>query len=431
MVAVARHLEARVVRALAAARVINIFGPRQAGKTTLVRDRIKTSSYVTLDADDLRQALAADAYGQLRLLARGAEEQKLPLAIDEVQRLPSMTLALKQIVDTNDRKGQFLLTGSSNVFTMAAALDSLAGRVMSFTLRPLSAAEIHGAGPVTILDAVARAPEDCRSALPLPASASREEMIDLMVRGGFPEIRTLAPQDREDRYRSYMDSVIERDVAVVEPIRKPDGLRRLTHQIAYRTAGEAAVEELGRTAGGLRKETVNTYLTILEKLELIRRLGAWASGMTRREIKRPKLHLLDTGLATVLRGEDASSFGALANPTALGAVLETFVYTELEKSLPLQSSRWSLYHYRDDNGHEVDILAEAPGNILALFEIKAAAMVSDRDFKHLDWFFSSAGPGASHRGVAFVVYLGDRLLSFGPRRIALPLSMFWSFPPTT
>ena len=107
-------------------------------------------------------------------------------------------------------------------------------------------------------------------------------------------------------------------------------------------------------------------------------------------------------------------------------ILESFVFCELEKSLPFLKQRWELYHWRYAP-REIDIIAQAPGRTLALFEMKASTTVGADDFRHLDWFFTE-GPGKSYKGSAFVVYLGDQVLSFGPGRVALPLSVFWSFP---
>lgn len=419
-----RHLAARIERALGASRVVNIVGPRQAGKTTLVRDLIDTAFYATLDDDAVRAALEADAYGQLLLLSEQSKYSGRPIVLDEVQRLPQITLALKRIVDADRRPGQYVLTGSSDIFTTVAAYDSLAGRVMTLTLRPFSAAEIAGKGPCALLDAVSDHPADCLDRLSQPGSLTRAQAIDLVVRGGFPEIRGLSDPDRMDRYRSYLDSIVERDVAPVARIRKPDMLRRLIDQLAARTAEELNVATLCQALGA-RKETVNDYIDILSRLGIVHRLGAWTSSGAKREIKAPKLHFLDTGCATALRGEASGSFGLGADPTALGHLLESFVFTELEKSLPFLSKRWRLYHWRLD-AREIDIVAEAPGKLLALFEMKAASTVGAQDFRHIDWF-RNEGPGRDYKTTGFVVYLGSQLLSFGLGRIALPLSMFWSF----
>jgi len=422
---VPRHLARKVETTLRTTRVINIVGPRQTGKTTLVRDMIEAAHFLDLDDEGLVASLAADAFGQLSALAADTRESGLPIVIDEVQRLPEITLALKRIVDHDRRPGQFVLTGSSDVFTTPKALDSLAGRVVTLTLRPFSGAEVVRAGPCRLLDAVEDNTAVTARDLPAPVPLRRSDAIDLIVRGGFPEIRHLKDRDRMARYRAYVDSIVERDIAPVAEIRRPDTLRRLIGQLAQRTAEELNVTSLCNAIGA-RKETVNSYLDVLSRLGIVHRLGAWAASGARKEVRSPKLHFMDTGCATALRGEDAASFGLRADPAALGHVLESFVFCELEKSLPFLNHRWELYHWRYAP-HEIDIVAQAPGRLLALFEIKASTTVTAEDFRHLDWFFQE-GPGQSWHGSAFVVYLGDRVLSFRPGRLALPLSLLWSFP---
>ncbi|HXQ68370.1 MAG TPA: ATP-binding protein [Alphaproteobacteria bacterium] len=419
-----RHLAARVERALRSSRIVNIVGPRQSGKTTLVRELIQAARYITLDDDATRAALELDAYGQMRAFAEEAKSSSLPIVVDEIQRVPAISLALKRLVDADRRPGQYVLTGSSDVFTSGKAYDSLAGRVTTLILRPLSAPEIMGAGSCGLLDAVTAAPRDCFRDLPVPRSFRRAELIDLLARGGFPEIRRLDEPERTARYVSYLDSIVERDVAPVARVRKPDLLRRLIDQLASRTAEELNIASLCGVIGA-RKETVNDYIDVLSRLGIVHRLGAWAFSGAKREVKSPKLHFMDLGCATAIRGEDAHSFGPGADPTPLGHLLESFVFTELEKSLPFLLKRWRLYHWRQAN-REIDVLAEAPGKLLALFETKASTAISARDFRHIDWFFLE-GPGRGHRGSGFVVYMGQELLSFGPGRIGLPLSILWSF----
>jgi predicted AAA+ superfamily ATPase len=419
-----RHLASHVARTLQTSRVVNIVGPRQTGKTTLVRDMLKAARFLTLDDEGLLSSLALDPFGQLAGVAAEAADAGLPVVIDEVQRLPHITLTLKRIVDQNRRPGQFVLTGSSDVFTLPKALDSLAGRVSTLTLRPLSSAEIARRGPCRLLDAIHDDESGFLGALPSPLAFSRADAIEFIVRGGFPEIRPLNGADRMARYDAYVSSIVERDVAPVAEIRRPDTLRRLINQLAHRTAEELNVASLC-AALGARKETVTGYLDVLSRLGIIHRLGAWTSSGARKEVRSPKLHFMDTGCATALRGEDIASFGLGAAPSALGHVLESFVFCELEKSLPFLDRRWGLYHWRNAP-REVDIVAEAPGRLLALFEMKASMTVDWNDFRHVDWFLKD-GPGRAYKGAAFVVYLGDQTLSFGPGRIALPLSTFWSY----
>ena len=215
-------------------------------------------------------------------------------------------------------------------------------------------------------------------------------------------MRQLADRDRMDRCSSYVDSIIERDVSAVHPVRKPDAVRRLIYQAASRTAQELNGWSLARDLA-VKYDTVSDYLDALTRLGIILRLGAWSSAEAKREVKSPKLHLMDTGLATALRGEDSNSFGLDADPTAFGSLFETFVFTELEKSVPFLSRHWSLWHWRADI-REIDILAEAPDRLIVLFKMKATSNIDGSDFRHINWFLTE-GPGNGYRGVGFVVYL--------------------------
>lgn len=124
-------------------------------------------------------------------------------------------------------------------------------------------------------------------------------------------------------------------------------------------------------------------------------------------------------------GENPSGFGPGADPTAPGHLLETSVFVEVEKSLPHLTSTWRLYHWRDQRGREIDVIAEAPDRRLALIEVKAAATVDAEDFEHIEWFMQD-GPGTSYTTVGVVLYLGDEIVSFGENQLALSLSVLWS-----
>jgi predicted AAA+ superfamily ATPase len=423
-----RHLVPRVIAALETSRIVNLVGPRQAGKSTLVESQVPVAQYLTMDDDAIRASIEADPYGQLQTLVARHKDSDLPIAIDEVQRVPGITLALKRIVDKDRRRGQFLLTGSADIFTSTKAMDSLAGRVMTLTLRPFSAAEVMGAGPCLLLDAVGDDPAQIISMLPEPVAYTRDQAIELIVRGGYPEIRSLDDRARIDRYNSYMDSIIVRDVPAIAPVRKPDMLRRLIHHLADRTGEESNVAKICN-AVGVTKPTVNDWLDVPARLGMVYRLPAWTSSRARRDIRAPKLHFMDTGCAAALRGEAAASFGIGASPLALSQMLESYVVAELEKTLPLTQKSWTLHHWRMEN-REIDLIVDGPGRELAAFDVKASASVDLGDFRNIDWFLTN-GPGRTHKGVGFVVYLGDQLLTMGPGRIALPLSMLWSYPPAS
>lgn len=415
-----RHLEALLPEALGSARAINLIGPRQVGKTTLVRDLFKAGRFITLDDASTLAAIEADAFGQIETLA--AEAGDGPVVIDEAQRSKALPLAIKRIVDRRRTRGQFILTGSSNVFRTADVADSLAGRLLTVKLWPLTQAEIDRQ-PVT------RFPDWALSAVPAIADLpsipilTRRDYIDRLLAGGYPEARTLPARTRRGLYRDIVDSVVDRDVADLLEIRKTDRLRRLIDQLAARTATTLNVTDLAGTVG-LSRATVDAYLDVLIRLSLIYPLGAWAPGEGKREVRQPKVHLVDSGIAAALRRLVPESFDADAQPSALGGLLESFVVNEILRALPLQAEDMAAYHWRSRDGQEIDLILEGATG-LAGVEIKASSSVDESDFRHLDRF-AETGPGKGRRMTKIVLFLGERALSFGPRRIALPVACLWA-----
>jgi len=424
-----RHLRSELEAALAASRIVNIIGPRQAGKTTFVRDIFAPqwqssgrsgARFVTLDDQGLLKAIENDPENQIRALMADIGDN--PLIIDEAQRSKTMALAIKKIVDEDRRKGQFILTGSSNVFTSLEIADSLAGRMRTIKLWPMSMAEALRRKPSNILDwAIAKSPNlvDLGTADKL----TRAEYIDFILRGGFPEIRELDTRDRGRQYRDYVDSVVDRDVADILRVRKTDALRQLIEQLAARTACETNTTTLSRLIATDRK-TVDEYMDVLFRLSMIVKLRAWTSSESKRDIKQPKYHFADTGIVAALRQMTAETFNIDADPGAIGLMLESFVHSELQKSLPNQQNDFRLYHWRNERKKEIDILAESATRLVGI-EIKAASTVNDESLKALK-DFAKSGPGKSKQFTGIVFYLGEHKLTFGEGIFALPVSILWS-----
>lgn len=415
-----RHLTSELRDALRFARVVNLIGPRQVGKTTLVRDLFDTGRFITLDDEDVLAAIEADPRGQLTSLADDLDNA--PIIIDEAQRSRKLALTIKTIVDRNRRKGQFVLTGSSNVFTSVEVADSLAGRMRTLTLWPLTLSEIKRE-PVNRLIDWAMQDDPSLAQLSSAQALSRKEYIDLVLAGGFPEVRELPLRARQRQYRDYVDAVVDRDVADVMTIRKPDALRFLIDQMAARTAQEINTSELAKLAK-LKRETVDQYLDILLRLSMVTKLSAWMPGEGKRDIKQPKFHFVDTGIAMALRRLNERSFDLGNSPEALGGLVESFVVGELQRALPLQEEDYRLYHWRSADRREVDILIDGGHRVVAV-EVKSAASVAVEDFKHLKWF-AKEGPGKSRKVVGLVFYLGQQILTFGDGNFALPVSMLWN-----
>ncbi len=202
-------------------------------------------------------------------------------------------------------------------------------------------------------------------------------------------------------------------------MRRTDAFRRLIDQLAVRTSSVLNVPELAGIVG-VRRATLDDYLDVLTRTALVVRAGAWASGETRREAGRPKLHVVDTGLACALRGLSVASFDTDADPTAFGPLLESFAFNELLRSAPLQDEAFSLGHWTGARGREIDIVAES-GRRLVCVEIKASSTLSREDLRHLEWF-ARTGPGTRRTVTSILLYLGAEPLVLGERRFALPVS---------
>ena len=415
-----RHVADEIRHLLTFARVVHLVGPRQAGKTTLLRSLLPHGRYLTLDNDQARLAVEQDPYGHLKGIS--ARHPGQPLIIDEAQRCMSMVLAIKRIVDEDNIAGQFVLAGSANLLSSLDVADSLAGRAMSVNLLPFSVAETKERGASRFLD-WAFAGKAQLADLPEPEELSRDEYIRLILRGGFPPVVRLPLADVRKWHLNYVDRIVERDVADIIRIRKFSSLRLLIEILALRTGRE--LNKAGMCSDlALNSATVTDYLEILARLSMVCRLDAWFHRDASRAIRNAKYHFVDTGMAAAIRQLDPASFDADADPQALGGLLESFVYGELRKSIPQQEGSFGFHHWRDRRGREIDLLLAA-GEKLALVEVKASTRVVQEDLRHLRWFAQQKF--AKGRVAASVVfYLGSMRMRFEDGICALPVSVLWS-----
>ena len=415
-----RHLSGELRDALKNVRLINIVGPRQVGKTTLVRELFKKGHYITLDEEAVLEGIDEDPYEQLKSIKKRIGTT--PLIIDEAQRSKKIVLAIKRLVDEDRSKGQFILTGSSNLFSMLDVADSLAGRMLVLQLWPLSVSEIKNRPPVKILDWMASKKLTITD-IPSPDSVSRAKYIEYMLLGGFPEFREMDERWREKSYIGYLDMIVDRDVADIIAIRRTEAFKKLIMQMAARSAEEININSLC-SALGIDRRTVEQYLDVLIRLSLISKLPAWSSGEGKRDIKMSKYHFTDTGMLSSLRGLTKESFELTAEPGLLGGLLESFVHAELLKLLPYQKTRFRLYHWRGTNQKEIDIIAESSKGLIGI-EVKASSRIAREDYKTLKWF-GEKGPGKNRSFTGIVFYLGKEAISLGDRIKALPVSSLWS-----
>ena len=406
-----RHAATRLGEALADTPVVYLQGARQSGKSTLAKDlgEQRSASYLTLDTAAVLAAATDDPDGFVAGLAR-------PVVIDEAQRSPALTLAIKAAVDADRRPGQFLLTGSAGVMSLPKLSDSLAGRMELHTLWPLSQGEIEGVRE-SFVDRLFAAELAPLTATPV----SEEEVIVRMCAGGFPEARgRRAARRRGAWFDAYVDSILQRDVRELANIDRLLDMPRLLGLLATRTGQLVNHADLAR-ALTLPQTTLKRYVALLETTFLLRRLPAWFANAGKRLVKAPKLMLVDTGLLAHLLDADAARLRQ--DRTRFGRMLENFVAMELIKQLGWCERRCRLFHFRTEAGAEVDLVLEDRHGRVVGVEVKCAATLRPQHFSGLKALEERAGERFV-RGVA--VYLGAEVVPFGAALHGLPLGQIWA-----
>ena len=408
-----RAIMPRLLDALSDRPVTLLVGPRQSGKSTLalaVTEGPHPARYLTFDDPPTLAAAAGDPVGFLAGLTGD-------VVLDEVQLVPELFRSLKAAVDRDRRPGRFLLTGSAQVLLLPRLSESLAGRMEILTLWPLAESEVEG-GIGTFVDAVFHG-EPLFG--PARSSAGADAVRELIVLGGFPEVRTLRDERRRDAwFASYLMTIVQRDVRDIANVDSLVTMPNLLALLAARSASLLNVSELSRSAG-IKLTTLNRYVALLETVYLVQRLPAWAANLGKRLVKAPKVHFVDTGVAAHMLGLDAD--GLRAAPQAFGALLETFVVNDIQKGLGWSETRARLFHFRSVDRKEVDIVIEDGAGRIAGIEVRASATPGQADFAGLRALQYLAGERFV-RGV--VLHLGDTAVAFGEKLEAVPIASLWS-----
>ena len=408
-----RHAKRELLDAVAESRVTFIEGPRQSGKTTLARAMASElgARFSTLDDRLDRETALDDPEGFIR--------HEGLLVIDEVQRGgDDLLLAIKAAVDRDPRPGSFLLTGSTRFLTVPNISESLAGRVDLVGLWPLSQGELTGVRE-DFVDRLFAGSKAMLAARPDPLS--RAALFERVVAGGFPEALTRAPRGRARWFESYVRTVVERDVAEVVRVHRPDDLERLARFLASRTASEMNVTSVANELD-VPRTTLTGYLPLLRAVFFCFSLPAWSRNVTSKAVKQPKLHLTDSGVAAHLLGADAHALGA-AGAVHAGPLLETFVVSEVMRQLGWAATRATPHHFRDRDGIEVDLVLEATDGRIAAVEVKAARSVGSRDLRGLRLLRDRLGDRFAG-GV--VLCACDGVRPAGDRICVAPVSTLWS-----
>ena len=329
--------------------IVTVVGPRQSGKTTLVRMVFPDKPYFSLEDPDTRMAAENDPRGFLRQLPDGA-------VLDEIQRLPPLLSYLQGIVDTEQRPGMFILTGSHQPLLQAAITQSLAGRTAILTLWPFSITELRH-------------------------YQKQWNPYELIVRGAFPRVHEHS-LDARRFFNGYVQTYVERDVRSLIQLRDLSQFQKFLLLLAGRTGQIVNYTSLSNDTG-VSSTTIKNWISVLKASYVLFELPPYFQNVGKRVIKSPKIYFTDTGLVSFLLGiHDANQ---AARDPLRGGLYENLVITEIMKSAYNVGIRPELYFFRDSNGNEVDLLIREAG-ICHPIEIKSSATFSKEFIKGLEKF---------------------------------------------
>lgn len=404
-----RSLTKAVEAALQDTPVICLLGPRQCGKSTLAEHLDPERLLISLDESRYLDIAKSDPDGFIASLPTH-------VSIDEIQRAPEILRAIKRSVDLDRRPGRFLLTGSANLLLLPNVDESLAGRMEIKRLQPLSESE-KNKKPGKFLETLITngfkpAIEDRQT--------QHHELVSRLLSGGYPEANNRTPVRARSWHREYIRSIVDRDVRDVARIKDADDVARLLKLLAIRT-GELLNTSALANELKLSNITVEKYLTVLERLFLIRRLPSWQRNHANRLIKAPKIHLVDSGLSATLAGLDEDSWRD--DRSRMGHLLESFVVQQIVSQVGWTNEDLQYQHYRDKDQLEVDLVI-TQGKKTWGIEVKASSSVSTRDTRGLKRLADICG---EHFQGGVVLYNGEDTLPLSDSRLlAVPLSQLWN-----
>jgi predicted AAA+ superfamily ATPase len=403
-----RSLEPVLEKAVSEFPAVVLVGPRQSGKTTLLKHLYGSRlPLVSLEFPDVRAAASTDPRGFLALYPP-------PVIFDEIQYAPGLLPYIKERVDAErNRPGQFILTGSQNLLLMQQVTESLAGRSAILKLLPMSQREILHTPHRPLAWETSSLLTDTPSPAVKPAVTS---FWDAILRGAYPELVSQPGRDARLWQSSYVQTYLERDVRNLRNIGDLTLFQTYLRALATRSAQSLNQSELARDVG-VAVSTVRDWLSILEASFQIFILRPYFVNIGKRLIKSPKVYFMDTGLLCFLVGLRDGEHAA-AGPMG-GAIFENLVAAELYKTLTHRGEEPSMYFWRTAAGSEVDLIVETQGKLIPL-EVKLSATPRPAMAGSIACFRKDYG---SRVGAGYVVHPGNALLPLGNDVLALPFSM--------
>lgn len=383
--------------------VVVVTGPRQVGKSTLINHCLPKQEWRSLTLDDF------DVLEQAKRDPTALLASPQPVILDEVQRVPDLLLAVKQVVDQSHRKRRIVLSGSANLLLMEKVSESLAGRAVFMTLRPFSYGELQERSIHKLLTDVfsGKIPKGIKT----PA-IGKEELLKQCAQGWMPIVALRKSQTAISRWwEGYLRSYLERDLRQLSQIDALGDFRNLMASIALRSGSLVNQNEMSRQLG-ISQPTIHRYINLLIASALAEKLPAYQVNRNKRLIKTPKIYFVDSGLAAFLAGFELNTTW---EDKFWGALLETALYHHLKLWCELQTPQAQLYYWRTSNGTEVDFVLEKGREKIAI-ELKATDRPSFAHVASLKLFLEEYPK--TRAGI--LVHTGSKVEQLGERIYAVP-----------
>lgn len=411
---ISRHSESLARDLLSHTPGLIIEGARQVGKSTLAGQLVAGSETLTVTLDD-RQTRSAAEEDMVGFLAQAGRRT---MVIDEIQRLPELTLAIKAAIDADRTPGRFILTGSASLLRARGLADSLAGRVLRLQLYGLSQGELRSTADdfaTKIVAAPERLPE-------YRTATGRADYATLIGRGAYPEVQSLPSSVRRRWLDSYLDGIVRRDARDFRREVDPARTESLLRALAGNQSGELVKARLA-TATSIPAVTVTGYLDLLKDVGLVTTIPPWTPNLTKREVGRHKSLVIDSALATRLARVTPEQLQTLGHGEAFGSLLEGYVAAELIRQQTWTEQEFEVFHYRERDGLEVDLILELSGGQIIAIEVKGSTSFNRKQFHGLREVRERAGT-AFLAGI--VLNTGTTGYRFGDRLYGLPVDALWS-----
>ena len=395
--------------------VIGLQGARSVGKSTLLQGIAATHGVEVIDLDDpvIRQIVQSN----IQAFVTGAS----PVCIDEYQHVPEVLDAIKAELNKEQSPGRYVITGSTRYDALPRAAQSLTGRLHMLTVRPLSQGEIGGIHETFVENSLT---EPAGLVNLQKSTTARVDYVNRIVAGGFPmALQRTVGADRNRWFADYVQQTLERDLLGLSMVRLRSKLPQLLEQLAGQTGQILNIRKAAESID-LKPSTAEEYYKLLEAVFLVQLLPAWGQTLRSRAGAKPKLHLMDSGVAAWLMRLTPQRL-SLLEPAALtefGHLLETFVVGEILKQVSWLDDVVNVGHWRTHDGDEIDIVLERSDGRVVAMEVKTGSRTTSGDLRSLRKFRDALGDRFLG---GFLMNTGERSYSPEDRLHVIPIDRLW------